>query len=243
MSSTAIPLAKVPATSSIHTTSLSWYDCWLDKQLKTLPPAISERLQSPLKIPEEIARFCKPETSVDDIANHLLSLGLIESNETEDEGRHVARSIAFAILGWQTMLYEPAFGTCPPQQMAIEDVLDGYTGQAYMTLKQDQSRIKSCLADFLLGFGLMLPSENLCLSDDPEDCLAFEKVAIVGPDEFNAALLKSFTQINIKWVDTLAPHMEFDKATNTLFLFRYPSFCMASLPPEGKSTADNLLYW
>jgi hypothetical protein len=88
----------------------------------------------------------------------------------------------------------------------------------------------------------MLPSKNLCISDDPEDCLAFEKTAIVGPDEFNAALLNSFAHINIKWVDTLAPHLEFDKVTNTLFLFRYPSFCHASLPPEGKSISNNLLY-
>lgn len=238
----AIPLGKVTAISSQHTTSLPWYDSWLDKQIECLPSPISERLRSPLEIFQATAKFCKPETSIDDMANHLLALDLIETNGTEDQGRNIARSIAFAMLGWQTMLYQPAFGTCPPQQMAIEDVLDGYTGQAYMTLKQDQSRLKSSLAEFLLGFGLMLPSENLCINDDPEDCLAFEKVAIVGPEEFNAALLKSFAHISIKWVDTLAPHMEFDKATNTLFLFRYPSFCMASLPGEGRSTADNLLY-
>lgn len=235
-------MGEVAATSSMHTISLPWYDLWLDKQMKTLPPSISERLRSPLEIFQAIAKFCKPETSIDDTATYLLALEFIETSGTEDEGRHIARSIAFAILGWQTMLYQPAFGTCPPQQIAIDDVLDGYTGQAYMTLKQDQSRIKSCLADFLLGFGLMLPSENLCISDDPEDCLAFDKVAIVGPDNFNAALLKSFAHISIKWVDTLAPHLEFDKATNTLFLFRYPSFCMASLPAEGKSAAENLLY-
>lgn len=176
------------------------------------------------------------------MATYLLEMDLIDMNGNEHEGRQVARSIVFAVLGWQTMLYQPAFGTCPPQQLAIADLLDGYTGQAYMTLKQDQSRVKSSLADFLLGFGLMLPPENLCISDDPEDCLAFEKVAIVGPDDFNAALLKSLARIDIKWVDTLAPHLEFDKATNTLYLFRYPSFCLASLPPEADSTIESMLY-
>jgi hypothetical protein len=242
MTSILIPLDEVPLNSRVKNDSLSWYNLWLEKHLKTLPSAISQRLRSPLQAFDAIARFCKPGTSIDDIASHLLSLQLIETGDVEDGGRHIARSIAFAIVGWQTMLYKPTFGTCPPEQMAIEDLLDGYTGQAYMTLKQDQSRIKSSLADFLLGYGLMLPSENLCMSDDPEDCLAFEKVAIVGPDDFNAALLKSFAHINIKWVDTLAPHLEFDKATNTMFLFRYPSFCTASLPAEGKSTAENLLY-
>jgi hypothetical protein len=230
------------STSTLQTTSLSWYDLWLDKQLKSLPSTISERVQSPLEILHTIATFWTPETSIDDMASHVLALHLIETNGLEDEGRHIAMSIAFAALGWQTMLYQPSFGTCPPQQMAIDDVLDGYTGQAYMTLKQDQSRVKSCLAEFLLGFGLMLPPENLCVSDDPEDCVAFEKAAIVGANEFNAALLKSLAHISIKWVDTLAPHLEFDKATNTLFLFRYPSFCMASLPAEGKSISDSPLY-
>ena len=111
-----------------------------------------------------------------------------------------------------------------------------------MTLKQDQSTVKRSLPEFLVGFGLMLPRENLCISDDPEECLAFERVSITSPDMFNAALLQSLARINFKWVDVMAPHLEFDKATNTVFLFRYPSFCMANIPPQRDSNVRGVIH-
>ena len=169
--------------------------------------------------------------SIEDIATRLLQLELIEAENCDE--RQVARVIAFTVLGWQTMLYEAAFQTCHPQLLAVTDVLDGHFGQAFMQLKQDHSRVSRCLSDFLLGFGLMLPRENICISEDSEDCQAFESVAAINPGEFNAALLQSLARINIKWIDVMAPHLEFDKATNTLFLFRYPSFCAMNIPPQG----------
>jgi hypothetical protein len=170
-----------------------------------------------------------------------MRLRLFDAGDTDDEKR-MARTFVFAVLGWQTMLYKPAFGTCPSQQLAIADELNGYTGQAFMTLKQDHSRIKCCLPDFLLGFGLMLPKQNVFLSEDGEDRQAFEKISIINPGEFNAALLQSLARINIEWVDVMAPHLEFDKATNTLFLFRYPSFCMANIPSENDSNASGVIH-
>ncbi|KAH0565850.1 hypothetical protein GP486_000747 [Trichoglossum hirsutum] len=216
-------------SSTANSTHLQWYSRWLDQQLKNVPPFIVDRLECFPTTFLEIAKFAKGNSSIDDIATSLLQSDLIKVQDAGD-GREAARTLVFAILGWQTMLYAPAFGTCPPQQLSIVDVLGGYTGQAFMTLKQDHSRIACCLPDFLLGFGLMLPRENLCISEDPEDCQAFEKVAIVNPAEFNASLLRNLARINIQWVDVMAPHLEFDKATNTLFLFRYPSFCIANIP-------------
>ncbi|KAI9846533.1 MAG: hypothetical protein M1837_003954 [Sclerophora amabilis] len=219
-----------PSTTELK--PLQWYGRWLDQQFKTLPPSIIKRLRSESAIFLEVASSATVGCSIDDIATKLLHLELIQEQDG-DSGRDVAIAIVFAVLGWQTMLYEPALGTCPPQQLAIADVLDGYAGQAFMTLKQNQSRIKRSLPDFLLGFGLMLPRENLCISEDPDDCQSFEKVTIISPGEMNAALIQSLARINIKWIDVMAPHLEFDKATNTLFLFRYPSFCMANIPLQG----------
>jgi hypothetical protein len=126
-------------------------------------------------------------------------------------------------------------GTCPLKLLAITDVMDGYNGQVFMKFKQDQSTIKRPLCDFLLGFGLMLPKENICISEDPEDCQAYEKVDIVRPEELNAFLLHQLAKIEIEWVNVMAPHLEFDKATNKLYLFQHPSFCWAnaSLPEES----------
>lgn len=217
-------------SSTIDIANLQWYSRWLDRQFKNVPPLIAHSLVSFPHIFQEVAEFAGAGCSLEETATRLLELDLIRSGDYD--GRQVARTIVFAILGWQTMLYEPAFQTCPPQQLAIADVLDGHFGQAFMKIKQDQSRVSDRLSDFLLGFGLMLPREDLCVSEDPEDCHAFESVAIIHPAEFNVALLQSLARVNIKWIDVMAPHLEFDKATNTLFLFRYPSFCLANIPSK-----------
>lgn len=217
-------------TSTIDIAILQWYDRWLHLQLKNVPPSIAQSLGSFPQIFQEVAEFTRRGCSLEEMAERLLLLDLIKSGGYDT--KQVARTIVFAMLGWQTMLYEPAFQICPPQQLAIADVLDGYFGQAYMKLKQDQSRVSDCLSDFLLGFGLMLPTEGLCVSDDPEDCHAFGSVTIIHPAEFNVALLHSLAGINVKWIDVMAPHLEFDKDTNTLFLFRYPSFCLANISSQ-----------
>lgn len=217
-------------TSTTDIANLQWYDRWLHLQLKNVPPSMAQSLGSFSRIFQQVAEFTGRGCSLEEMAEQLLLLDLIKPGGYDT--KQVARTIVFAILGWQTMLYAPAFQTCPLQQMAIADVLDGYFGQAFMKLKQDQSRVSDCLSDFLLGFGLMLPTESLCVSDDPEDCHAFESVTIIHPAEFNVALLHSLAGINVKWIDVMAPHLEFDKATNTLFLFRYPSFCLANISSQ-----------
>jgi len=190
---------------------------------------------------KEVALQTVPGTSIDELASYLLRWDLVTSRKDQAE-RLVARSIAFAILGWQTLLFQPALGTCPLQQMAVADVMDGYNGQAFMKFKQDHCTIKRPLSDFLLGFGLMLPKENTCISEDAEDCQAYEKVDIVRPEEINVSLLHRFARIDIEWVDVMAPHLEFDKATNKLFLFRHPSFCMANLLLLEESGIRSMIY-
>jgi hypothetical protein len=229
------------ATQGTNIKYLRWYGRWLDLQVDNMPKSITERVHSFSAAFLEIANSAKASGSIEDIATNLMRLNLFDSGDTDDEKR-MARTFVFAVLGWQTMLYKPAFGTCPSQQLAIADELDGYTGQAFMTLKQDYSRIKCALPDFLLGFGLMLPKQNVFLGEDDEDRQALEKVSIISPGEFNAALLESLARINIEWVDVMAPHLEFDKATNTLFLFRYPSFCMTNIPSESDSNATGVIH-
>jgi len=208
--------------------AINWYPNWLETQFKAVPPWITDCVQSLPEVYKEIVLQTTPGTNIDDLASHLLRRNLVKSRKDRDE-RLVARSIAFAILGWQTMLFQPALGTCPLQLLAVADVMDGYNSQAFMKFKQDYSRIKRPLSDFLLGFGLMLPKENICVSEDAEDRQAYEKVDIVRPEEINASLLRRFARIDIEWVDVMAPHLEFDKAANKLYLFQHPSFCMANL--------------
>jgi hypothetical protein len=49
----------------------------------------------------------------------------------------------------------------------------------------------------------------------------------------NAYFLVSFLNISIRWVDTLALHLDYDKSSRILSLFKYPSICIATLEATG----------
>ena len=169
------------------------------------------------------------EPTIDRIIDDLV-MNKSLNQVSDEESLNTARGLLFAILGWQTMLYRPSFGTCPSQQLSVIDDFDGHHGQAFMSFKQDTSEAKRRLDDFLMGFGLLIPPGNTCISEDAEDRQAFATVLTVEPGEFNGFVLESIAHIQIRWTDCLAVHMEYHKATNTLYLFRYPSFCAANLP-------------
>ena len=218
-----------------------WYESWIQRQLDAMPFLSIIQSSSLPKIFEQVAVVLREGGSINDIAMRLLSNELIQDLDA-DAGALAARRIAFAVLGWQTMLYKPAFGVCPPEQLAIDDVLDGYNGNAFMALTQDYSRAKRPIPDFMLGFGLMLPKGNISLSEEKEDQQAFERISLIDNESLNASLLCSLANVHIQWIDVIAPHLEFDKVTNTLFLFRYPSYCLSSATtPEDTVLHNSLL--
>ena len=241
----AVLLSIFPSETSDPRTGrqcMQWYITWLEQQLKSLPESTLSLITGHNSCPRhrwslelsnafsEIAKCAKSSanSSIDDITESLLGQGLIEVKNTKD-GFLEARSLVFAVIGWQTMLYRPALGTCPPQQLAVADEQDGYRGQAFMTLKQSQASAKRPLSEFLMGFGILLPPSHCCISTDPEEKQAFDDLRSIGPNGFNAFLLDSIGHFRIKWVDTISCHLEFDDRTNTVFLFRFPSFCATYL--------------
>lgn len=53
----------------------------------------------------------------------------------------------------------------------------------------------------------------------------------------NYYILSKVTGIRVVWVDYLSLHLEFDRRTMTLKLFRFPSFCaMLAIPRESRAT-------
>lgn len=87
-----------------------------------------------------------------------------------------------------------------------------------------------------MGFGLLIPPRNTCISEDIEEKKAFDFIFTVAPGEFNGFVLDSIAHVQIRWTDCLAVHLEYHKATNTLYLFRYPPFCAVSLPRLSKES-------
>ncbi|KAL8993730.1 MAG: hypothetical protein Q9169_006127 [Polycauliona sp. 2 TL-2023] len=237
---TSVLLSVFPSPSLYPVTCnqcLDWYTIWLVNQLKTIPTstlsvvvghdATATQWTLPLaKAFSEIAQCAKTaqSPSIDDITEHLVKKGVLEVT-TRKESHLEARNFVFAVLGWQTMLYRPALGICPPQQLAVADEQDGYRGQAFMTLKQHHLSTKRPIHELLMGFGILLPPANYCTSTDLEERRAFDDLKTIGSDIFNAFLLDSIAHVKFKWVDVVSCHLEFDERTNTLFLFRFPSFC------------------
>ena len=261
-SSTALLLSIFPCPNVCHQNShteshpLHWYTWWLGEQLKQLPPSTlsvvvgHDPLQSNTWTPQlghifsEVAAFAatSQNPSIDDIVAHILVSGLIEEGKSKN-GPLEARSLVFAMIGWQTMLYRPSLGTCPPQHLAVIDEQDGYRGQAFMALQQSQGSVKRPLHEFLLGFGILLPPSDLCTSTNMETRKSFTELKIIEPASFNASLLHSIGHFKIKWVDVLSCHLEFDERASTIFLFRYPSFCIAcGQSKSGEKTSRTVIH-
>lgn len=190
--------------------------------------------------------------TIDQIIARLKDEGLLRSDESDDDNDEhnlqYARYFVFCVLGWQTMLFTPApmdgsnsiLGETP--QLAIDEQ-DGCCGYTHMSLQQDgRGCSNEPLSEFLLGFGVLLPSRSLCLDEDPNIQHAFDKQTEVHAKTFNAYTLSAVAGLRIKWVDALACHLEFNSTTKEISLFRFPSFCQSLLLGYTKGRRRNVIH-
>ncbi|KAJ9648288.1 hypothetical protein H2201_000590 [Coniosporium apollinis] len=244
-----LPSASHNCLASSPIDHVQWYSWWVHDQVQREPkelfsslpgydPKSNQHYTDPFTaLWQETSRYlaAKESVSILEIVTHLVEEGLLQS-QSGAEALVSAKNLVFAVIGWQTMLYKPDMHSCPAGQLAIADEMDGHQGQAHMCLKQNGSACKRHIHELLLGFGVLLPPRNFHAPASPEDNAAFNELKTAAPATFNAHLLTSIGGIDIKWTDSLACHLEFDKNSNTLFLYRYPSFCVAHLPPSKSTT-------
>lgn len=244
------------ATGSSESQSLSWYNTWLSSQFEKLPADVLDLLSSgeygnEKGSPEShwkrfMVAFSKIEEcirsidsiTIDQIIARLGDEGLLiaEVNDGSDNQRHeYARYLIFCVLGWQTMLFTPAplgdgsGNAWKSPQLAIDEK-PGCCGYTHMSLETESRYCaRESLSEFLMGFGVLLPSKNLCLDEDPNTQRIFHNQTEVHARSFNAFTLTAVAGIRIKWVDALACHLEFNSTTKELSLFRFPSFCQSML--------------
>ena len=88
----------------------------------------------------------------------------------------------------------------------------------------------------------MLPCRNFSAVFSEEDKQALRKCPSVSSSNLNAHLLTKVGRIHIKWTDVLACHLELDRSTDTLYLFRYPSFCAVHLQTRSPEPSNSTLY-
>ncbi|KAK4116310.1 hypothetical protein N656DRAFT_774537 [Canariomyces notabilis] len=171
--------------------------------------------------------------SIRSVTRALVDHGLL-STKNNYEAAQSAEELVFSILGWQTMLYMPDFTSCTNGEFRILNEMGGYRGETRVSLCQLASSSDQNLPTFLLGFGVMLPPRNYFALDEADDRALVNKTKSISRKDLHAHLLTNVCNVTIEWVDSLACHLELDRHSGKLFLFRYPSFCVSNLQQTHK---------
>ena len=239
---------RLPAATALD---FRWYLEWLIQQVQNLPDCLIDLIRDQDKLNTidfapctilcrifiAVNRFVRKSQSpsIDEVIEHLQEERIFELAGCETAQLPAQRLLVFAILGWQTMLYLPSFNTCSLAQLEIHQ----HVGQPNSRLVYDTFRMSADLADrplaiLLKGYGNLLPSRCRGL---PTVASETSRVAsswnAINVTEMNAYCLFSYLNVKINWVDTLALHLDYDKSSRTLSLFKYPSLCVATLETNG----------
>ncbi|KAI1362001.1 hypothetical protein F5Y08DRAFT_313373 [Xylaria arbuscula] len=166
--------------------------------------------------------------SINDIADMLINQDLVNTEDSYEAVLSV-KDLVFAIIGMQTMLYEARFDPSLPGGRQIADEMGGYHGTARMSLYQSSESSARNLPDLILGFGMMLPPPNYCAHENDDDRQLFHQTKTVNASDIDAHVLSKLCGVRFQWVDSLACHLELDKHSGTLYMYRYPSFCISRL--------------
>ncbi|KAJ8131984.1 hypothetical protein O1611_g1640 [Lasiodiplodia mahajangana] len=222
------------------TFDLPWYSWWVLEQIRKQPSRLLSTIRdyrpnesSTIAIHtlwnriRHILLAAGPK-SVDSIADTLVNRNFVDI-ESSYEAVLSVKDLVFSIIGLQTMLYQPYFDLNSPGSYQIFDEMSGYQGATRLNLCQSSDSSARDLSDFLLGFGLMLPPSNYCVDGSDDDQQVFNKIKTVIPGDIDAYVLSRLCGVRFQWVDSLSCHLELDKHSGTLFLYRYPSFCVSSI--------------
>jgi hypothetical protein len=241
-------------SSGAPLTELPWYRWWIYQQIRDQPQRLLLALPNmnssddsnwdseflPLLEAVKDLVVAQESATIDGITDALVGLGMLSVDDNY-EAYQSAKQLVFSIIGWQTMLYKPNLSSCTTRDFAIVDETDGYRGETQVSLVQLPHSCKQNLPSFLLGFGLMLPPRDYCAFDTPDDKTLFQKTKAVTSKDLNAHVLTKICGVRIQWVDSLSCHLELDRHSGTLFLYRYPSFCVSTLHRRKQSSTKQQL--
>ena len=228
-----------------------WYRCWVLEQLQGQPQHLLQCLPDvdfdkeanwttylvPFwdKVRELV--LAPGSKDINSIADTIIKVNLVDIKNNY-EGHQSVKNLVFAVLGWQTMLYKPDFSRVTGEY-AILNEMDGFAGEARVCLRQLEMVGRNSLPEFLLGFGMMLPPQNYCAFEASEQQALFTETKVVVSKEINAHVLSKVCGVRFQWVDSLSCHLELDTRSNTLFVFRYPSFCVSSIRQNESPSAKD----
>lgn len=145
----------------------------------------------------------------------------------------------FFLLGCSTTLY-----TFQSQPLSLDffricgcNPKTNHYHSSYLKTQVSEEGIQRPVRDFLQGFGRF----PLRASKMPRDNIELHARVAIDPIDFNAKVLRRTCGINIVWTDILSAHLEYDELSKSLFLFMFPSFCLANIPKTGVNDHVNIV--
>jgi hypothetical protein len=133
------------------------------------------------------------------------------------------------------MLFLPSLEFDSPYELAIHKASSEPTsGLLFDTYSVPGSFADRPLAILLKAYGNLLParrhsSQNVASELAKTAC----SWTSLSPSDTNAYLLHTLLRSDIRWVDALAHHLDYDKSSRTISVFQYPSICVAMLQSKG----------
>jgi hypothetical protein len=232
-------LRRVNNASQMRARDLPWYRSWIQYQVSAIqvaPQPIFQGLEDeegwdayffPLwdAVHEHLVN--SDLKTIDSITEDLIQRKLVDISK-EYTARQLVKTLIFSIIGWQTMLYRPDISRAV-EEFAILGEMGTHKGDAQLCLVQPASASQRVLPEFLQGFGIMFPPKNFCTSEDDDDQDAYAQVQKVGSANLDAYILTRLCGAKLEWVDCLSCHLELNKKTKTLYLYRYPGFCVSAI--------------
>ncbi|KAH7400228.1 hypothetical protein BKA64DRAFT_477638 [Cadophora sp. MPI-SDFR-AT-0126] len=211
-------------------------------------------------------RLQQPDCSLTEIADALYNEGLAKMADVEYDQM---AQLSFAAIGWITLLYIPKIAPSPdrlelrtpaadfaPEYQAVFTAYSptprrrkrkSRQNQTFRVLEMDMSLIDQPLALLLQRFGSIIPDrkESMVVSIYPSSDNFTSQIKAY---HLSFHTIYRIAKVNIEWVDCLALHLEFDPATKTLAIFRFPSLCLLmacsrSPGPCSQIFRDAQSYW
>ncbi|KAK4200759.1 hypothetical protein QBC40DRAFT_253763 [Triangularia verruculosa] len=178
----------------------------------------------------------KSSFSLDSASRYLSTENLLGVEATDVVYDRLARHFVFALIGASTYLFRPIFAES--MDLPVYRIQDLYpkTSHRYASVLANKIMVTDTrrpVSTLLKGFGELGPTM------DPMHRTSSTQIIRLYPETFNAHLIISVLKVNIKWTDILCAHLDYDDRTNTLFLFKFPAFCLLNSilhTPQGTKT-------
>lgn len=181
--------------------------------------------------------------SLDTATQALQSSQVVISNDDSGWQPNMDQQLAFFMLGPLSMLYKPGGDKFSADVFQIENKnpITRYHHEVFRSRSIEGQHIRTCtpFGKFLRRFGgVLLHTAGGYDHESIKDTIC----PTFGADRCNAYILQLNCNVKFAWTDLLDTHLDFDKTNRTLYIFRFPSFCMLNIPAIEGNGMENVLH-